>query len=39
MDMTTHDLARKHAREDVELFSGEGILCPRHKASVIPNAG
>ena len=40
MDVTTHNLIRRHTREDPELLCSKGILCPRQgKASIIPNAG
>ena len=29
VDVTTHDLIRRHTREDLELLSSEGILRPR----------
>ena len=39
VDVTTHELIRRHAREDLKIFNGESILCPRHrKASIVLNA-
>ena len=40
VDVTTHNLVRRHTREDLELLCSEGIMCPRQgKASIIPNDG
>ena len=38
VDVTTHNLVGWHARKNLEVFSGEGVLCPRHcKANVVPD--
>ena len=36
MDVMTCNLVGWHARKDLEVFGGKGVLCPHHcKASVV----
>ena len=36
VEVTTHNLVIGHAKKDLEVFSGEGVLCPRHyKANIV----
>jgi len=29
VDVMIHELVRRHARKDLKIFSGKGVLCPR----------